>query len=243
LATGLIWATDEIHRGPSASLRARSLLRSIRNAELVWVLSRAQVPALLETWSGKAPRIEYLRFGIAGDFFTPAPLPAQPSVLSVGNDRDRDHGTLLRALAMVHAERPEVRIRVQIKGATPLPQGVHRLPLMSHDELRDVYRESTVLAIATRPNLHVSGMTAALEAMGTARPVAMTATPGADDYIRHGESGLLSPPGDSQTLAANILALLDPATAVEMGARGRSAVELQFSTDVMAGSLAEMLRG
>jgi glycosyltransferase involved in cell wall biosynthesis len=243
LATGVIWATDGLQRDIAARMRSRSLLRSIRNAGLVWVLSRAQVPALTAAWNGPPPRIEYLRFGIAADFFTPAALPEHPSVLSVGNDRDRDHATLLHALRAVHARRPDVRIRVQLKGDIRLPAGVERLPAVSHDVLRDVYRQSTVLAIATRPNLHVSGLTAALEAMATARPVAMTGNPGTDDYIAHGQTGLLSPPGDSEALADNILESLDPATASEFGRRGRDAVERQFTTDVMAESLAAILKG
>jgi glycosyltransferase involved in cell wall biosynthesis len=241
VATGVIWATDELGHGPASRARSRFLLRSIRNAELVWALSRAQVPALAAAWSGRAPRIEFVPFGIAADYFTPAPLPDRPSVLSVGNDRDRDHTTLLDALALVHRRRPDARIRVQLPGTPLLPDGVELLPRMSHDALREEYRDATVLAIATRPNLHVSGMTAALEAMATGRPVAMTGTPGIDDYVRDGESGLLSEPGDSAALANNIIASLDTQAARDMGARGREAVEKRFSTDLLAERLAAIL--
>lgn len=243
LVLGVIWATDELQRGPAARLRAGSLLRTIRNAELAVVLSDAQIGPLTAAWSGAAPRIEHLLFGIAADFFTPAPLPERPAVLSLGNDRDRDHGTLLAALAIVHARRPDVRIRVQLKGDVALPEGVERLPAMRHDQLRDVYRESTVLAIATRPNLHVSGMTAALEAMATARPVVMTRTPGIGDYVRHGQTGLLSDPGDREALANDILRALEAENASAMGTDGREAVERVFNTAAMAQRLAAMLPG
>ncbi|MEO6827657.1 MAG: glycosyltransferase family 4 protein [Microbacteriaceae bacterium] len=244
-ATGVIWTSDEIGRGYSRRARAASMARSLGAADLVWVLSTAQIPVLHRMWGHRAPRIEFVPFGIAADFFTPSRHPGRtsvrPSVLSLGNDRDRDLPTTLRALEIVHRERPEVRLRVQSKNRTPLPDGVERVPFLSHADLRELYRDTTVVAVATRPNLHVSGMTSALEAMASSCALVMTRSPGVDDYVGIDSGGLLVPQADPAELARGILAALDPGVAPELGASGRIAVQSRFTTDMLAARLAELL--
>lgn len=237
---GVIWATDGLARGGGEGMRARSLLRSLRSLDLVWVLSTAQLAPLREAFGPRGPAVEYLPFGIAADFFTPAPLPERPAVLSIGSDRDRDHATLLRAFERVHRERPDVRLGAQLPDGQAVPDGVERVPRMSHAALRDRYAETSVVAIATRPNLHVSGMTTALEAMASARPVVMTRTPGIEDYVD--VPGLLVEPGDDAALAQAILDQLAPGAAAAAGAAGRAAVEARFTTTLLADRLAALLR-
>lgn len=52
---------------------------------------------------------------------------------------------------------------------------------------------------------------AALEAMAAGIPVAASACPAICEYITHGETGLLSEPGDSEGLTCNLLALVEGA--------------------------------
>jgi glycosyltransferase involved in cell wall biosynthesis len=241
-ATGIIWATDEQGRGRRARARTISMMRSLTAADLVWVLSTAQIPGLRRFWGSRAPRIEFLRFGIAADYFTPRPLPERPSVLSLGNDRDRDRSTLLKALEIVHRERPDVRLRVQSRDSTPLPDGIERVPFLTHAELRDLYADTTVVAVATRPNLHVSGMTTALEAMSCGRPIVMTRSPGVSDYVGPDSGGILVAQGDPAQLAGGIIEALDAQAALELGRLGRAAVEDRFTTDQLSRSLAGLLQ-
>ena len=238
---GVIWATDALARGGGEAGRARSLLRSLRTLDLVWVLSTAQLGPLRDAFGARGPAIEYLPFGIAADYFTDSPLPEAPAVLSIGTDRDRDHATLVRAFERVHRERPEVRLGAQVPDGVAVPDGVERVPRMSHAALRDRYAETTVVALATRPNLHVSGMTTALEAMSSGRPIVMTRTPGIDEYVSEATGGALADPGDDAALAAAILARLAPGAAAEAGALGRAAVEARFTTRRMATRLGELL--
>lgn len=241
LGAGAIWLTDGRLRGGLDRLRAASLTRALSSLDLVWALSAAQIEPLRRAFGRRGPRIAYLEFGIAADFFTPTPLPERPSILSIGGDRDRDNPTLLRALERVRRIRPDVPIRVQLRDATSVPDGVERLPRMSHDGIRDLYRDATVVAIATRPNLHVSGMTTALEGMASGRAVVMTRTPGSDDYVAHGRTGLLTAVGDDAALAEAIITALEPATAAALGRESRREVEARFTTDAMAGRLAGLL--
>ena len=86
-------------------------------------------------------------------------------------------------------------------------------------------------------------MTVVLEAMASGRPVVMTANPGIDDYIEHGVTGLLVPPGDVDAFTDALVSLLaDPQRAREMGRAGRAAVEERWTSDHMAGHLAAVVR-
>jgi glycosyltransferase involved in cell wall biosynthesis len=163
-------------------------------------------------------------------------------VLSVGGDRDRDPATLFAALERVHAERPDVELVVQTASDLAPPAGVTTVPHVSHRELADLYARASVVAVATRDNLHASGMTVSLEAMATGRPVVMTRTPGIEDYVADGRTGLLAPVGDPGALAAHVLRLLaDEHEARAFGAAGRAAVEQRLTTRHLAASLAEFV--
>ncbi len=235
--SGVIWLTDSLVSRPDADYN--SLIGSLRQLNGVWVLSRAQVEPLQEVLGEDAPPVHYVRFGVDARFFAARPYPSVPLVLSIGGDRHRDPGTLFAALGLVHEEHPEAEILVQSSSDLPVPPGVTKIAHVSHRELRDLYARASVIAIATSPNLHGSGMTVSLEAMATARPVVLTATPGMEDYVADGVTGYLAVPGASESLAAPISRLLaDPRAAARMGLAGRSAVE----RDMTSGHLAARLR-
>jgi glycosyltransferase involved in cell wall biosynthesis len=142
----------------------------------------------------------------------------------------------------VTAARPDVELVLQTPADLPAPEGVRVVRRLSHAELRDLYARASLVAVAARPNLHVSGMTVSLEAMATGRPVVVTGTPGMATYVEDGVTGLHAPVGDAEAMAAHILRLLDdPAAAVAMGTAGRRRVEDEFTTRRMALRLAEFV--
>lgn len=236
-ATGVIWLTDAAARGRDLGRMPSALAR----LDALWVLSDAQLQPLRDLVPGVP--VHYVRFGIDASFFRPQPAPAAPRVVSVGGDRDRDAETLFAALSLVHDARPDAELVVQTASDLTPPSGVRTIRHLPHTELRELYASASVVAIATRENLHVSGMTVSLEAMATGRPVAITRTPGMDDYVADGETGLLSAPSDAAALAANVLQLLeDPARAAVMGAAGRRSVEERFTSELMSRSIFEIVQ-
>ncbi len=235
--SGVIWLTDAAARGRDLG-RMPSVLSSLSAA---WVLSEAQIEPL-QRLLPSVP-VEYVRFGIDGDFFRLRPAPEAPRIVSVGGDRDRDTETLFRALARVHELRPDVELIVQTASELASPEGVRTIRHLPHTELRDLYASASVVAIATRENLHVSGMTVSLEAMATGRPVVITRSPGMEDYVADGVTGLLAPTGDDQKLAEHLLALLaDEDGAQAMGRAGRTAVESRFTSAGMSGIIGAAVR-
>lgn len=235
--SGVIWLTDMVERG---TVPAR-LIEVLREAEALWVLSEAQVDPLRALLGADGPRVVAVPFGVDADFFSPRSYPSRPRIVSIGNDRDRDPQTLFRAFSRVLAARPDTEIVVQTS-AEGAPDGVQVAPRMSHGELRELYATASVVATATRPNLHVSGMTVTLEALATGRPVVNTGTPGMSQYVDEGLTGHLVTVGDADAMADRLIALLDdPAGAATMGEQGRRTVETSFTTQVMCAHLATLL--
>lgn len=237
---GVIWNTDDA-TGLRDAIEKAVYRRMIAKADALWCLSRPQVK-LVETVLGRAcPPVHFLPFGIDVDFYTSAPLPERPLVLSAGGDRDRDIPTLFRALAEVKASRPDVDVVVQTASDIPAPAGVTKVPRLSHVELRDLYSRASVIAIATHRNAHASGMTVALEAMSTGRPVVITETPGMDDYVTDA-TGWLTPVADSRAMSNKIVTLLDDRARMQtLGANGREKVLGGHSTATMARNIGKIV--
>lgn len=237
-ATGAIWVTDAAARGENV----RRSVRTLRRCQGVWVLSRAQLSPLSRMIEGHRTQVEFVKFGIDTSFFTPKPAPEAPLVLSLGIDRDRDIATLYRALARVREHFPAARLLVQTTASLPAPDGVEVIGRMAHQELAELYGLASVVVVATRPNLHVSGMTVALEAMASSRPVVLTATAGMSDYVHDDIDGFTVAPGDHDAFADRIVALLkDPGLAEEFGRNGRSRVAEQHDTSAMVSALHGLL--
>jgi rhamnosyl/mannosyltransferase len=81
-----------------------------------------------------------------------------------------------------------------------------------------------------------------LEAMAFGKPVVATDIPGSGvPWVnRHGETGLVVPPGDAAKLAAALTAILaDPALAARLGQGGRDAVAGRFSPEGVRRALAD----
>jgi glycosyltransferase involved in cell wall biosynthesis len=237
--TGAIWVTDLLAGGSTV---APGIIDVLRAVDGIFVNSRAQLEPLRDLLGNDGPKLKYFSFGIDQEFFAPRPFPSRPMVLSVGNDRDRDPVTLLSALEEVHRLRPEADLVVQSTSSHTFPDGVRKLDRVPHAELRNLYARSSVVATATKPNLHMSGLTVSLEAMSMARPVVKTDTAGSDDYFGEGRGVVLVPPSDASALAKSIIELLDdPRRAERMGVEGRSTVEERFTTRHLAKSIAEFV--
>lgn len=235
LHAGAIWVTDAVARGRDDDA-TRARVRALRRAEGVWCLSSAQLEPLERLLPGVP--VSLLRFGVDASFFRAAPPVERPLVVSAGGDRDRDATTLFAALEELLRARPETEVVVQSRSTATAPVGVRVVPHLPHAQLRDLYARASAVVVATSPNLHVSGMTVALEAMATARPVVVTATPGVEDYVVDGVTGHLARSGDPASVAECLVALLDdPDAAAAAGRRGRERVEADLNTARMARDL------
>jgi hypothetical protein len=84
------------------------------------------------------------------------------------------------------------------------------------------------------PSLYESFGLIYIEAMAYGKAVIGCKTGGVPEVIKDGDTGILVPPGDSQSLAKAIVRLLkDPTVRLEMGQRARKHVETHFRRELM----------
>lgn len=243
LGCGVIWATDQLQRS-EGRLRLLALRSILRRMDFVWCLSRGQLDTL-RNWLGvDVPESSLVPFGIDTDFFPVQPWPAQPLIFSLGNDRDRDIATLYQALTQVRAQRPNVRIVVQTASNAPAPAGVIVHRTLSAAEIKSLYAAATLVVISTRRNLHVSGVTASLEAMSSGRPVVISGTAGMEDYVKEGVHGRLAVPEDARSVASAVVASLDDeAGLASMGAAAAVHVRQHHTESSMCHAISRLAAG
>jgi len=171
-----------------------------------------------------------------------AGVPADtPLALAVGRlIAQKDHATLLRAFALVHAKLPQARLA--ILGSGPLEAETRALAaelgladavlLPGRTEIRDWLVRADVFVHSSR--WEGFGIVL-LEAMLAGLAVVATRVSAVPEVVVDGETGLLVEAGDPAGLAAHLEALLtDRERATTLGEAGRQRALTDFSVGRMA---------
>jgi phosphatidylinositol alpha-mannosyltransferase len=177
--------------------------------------------------------------GIEPEHFSPSALPyaryrdGRPTILFVGryNDARKGFKYLTRAIALVCAQYPDVRLLVVGRG-TPkrylrfieshgLERNVEFAGFASADELPRYYA-SADLFCSPATGRESFGLVV-MEAMASGKAVVTTAIPGHQGILSNGVEGLLVAPESAQALAMALIRLLaDRPLARAMGEAGRA---------------------
>src|SRR5271167_2829637 len=217
---------NEFREGPVFALGDRTI-GALAHRQIA--ISRGLARYLSETEGFPEPDFEIVHYGIA---VGPEPAPyagAEPRFLCVGRLIPiKGHVVLLRAFKQVLETRPDARLDIAGRGV--LEHGLKDLAreLGLGEAVRFLGHVSPVqeaiensLAVVV-PSLGEGFGMVALEAMERGRPVIAASIGGLEDLIRDGETGLLVPPGDADSLAQAMLTLAaDPARAAAMGVEAR----------------------
>ena len=213
--------------------------RAVARLADVHIAISAGLASYLGASEGFDPRsFEVVHYGIeAGP--PPPPLPGAPRLAVVGRLIPiKGHDVLLRALARVREQLPEVTL--EIAGDGPLEPElratVSRLGLGERVSFLGrvappgpVFERAEVVVV---PSFGEGFGMVALEAMERGRPVVASDVGGLPEIVADGRTGLLVPPGDPEAFAAAIVELAgDPARAADMGAAGRTRALAEFSQE------------
>jgi glycosyltransferase involved in cell wall biosynthesis len=181
--------------------------------------------------------------------------PTTPVIASAARlFRGKGQDELIRALPLVRAEFPDVRVLIvgrddlqamktsftaELKGlAAELGVSEHVIFTGQRSDMPAVMAACDLFALPS--DGEPFGLVFA-EALAMKRPVVALANGGTMEIVEHGKSGLLSPRGDEETLAANIRTLLrDPALRARMGEYGRGVVEARFTAQRFATDAAQV---
>lgn len=176
-----------------------------------------------------------------------------PLIVSVARlFRWKGHFELLRALALVKREFPNVRLAI-VGSDFPADSGVTQaLTELAQDlgimenviftgQRSDVASLLAACDIFSLPSFEEPFGLVFAEAMAMKRPVVALTNGGTPEVVEHGKCGLLSSPGDIETLAGNLTKLLgDPALRIQFGEHGRLRVEAHFTPQRLASDFAEL---
>ena len=145
-------------------------------------------------------------------------LNADPVVLYVGRmDKDKDLQVLIRAIPHVLRSAAAHFIFVgngdrsqKLKTLAQRLKVAHKISFLgwiNHEspDLPEIYQVASVFAI---PSSVEAQSIVTLEAMASGLPVVAANGGALPELVRHGENGLLFPPGDSECLAERIVAVL-----------------------------------
>ena len=164
-----------------------------------------------------------------------------PLALAIGRlIAQKDHATLLRGFARVHARRPEARLA--ILGSGPLEGDTLALAeelgltdvvvLPGRTDIRDWLERADVFVHTSR--WEGFGIVL-LEAMLASLPVVATSVSAVPEVVADGKTGILVAAGDADAVGNALLELLDdPARAQALGAAGRERARREFSVARMA---------
>jgi glycosyltransferase involved in cell wall biosynthesis len=231
---------------PQAPPARQRWLRALLSGATLAVLSKPEA-AWLRQALGPDVRVVDFAFGVDLDFWRPSVGVRNGSVLSVGNDWNRDFATLVAAW---RPEFPPLEIITSLpvgskKANVRITRGDWRSQVMGDEELRSKIQRARFVIVPLRDTLQPSGQSAALQAMACGRPVVMSANQGcwdAEMLSRH-KACCFVPPGDVQSLSALVAALLADASGAEaMGARARRMLESEdVSTHAMAAQFRRLI--
>jgi glycosyltransferase involved in cell wall biosynthesis len=176
-----------------------------------------------------------------------------PLVVSVARlFRGKGHFELVSALALVKRKHPNVRLAV-VGSDYPADSGTTRM-LEEHasklgigenviftGQRSDIAALMAACDVFALPSFEEPFGLVFAEAMAMKRPVVALTDGGTPEVVEHGKCGLLSPPGDIDALAANLVRLLDDrALRTQFGEYGRSRVEQHFTPQRLASDFAAL---
>jgi len=236
------------------SPRKLRLLRGLhvpQRWDRVLVPTRADRDRLRGAWPDMPHRIDWLPNSVDTRFFRPDGAVASgvgTYVLSAGLSY-RDYPTFIAALRRLPEVTAHLHVGSMWSGAgsgdmRSLPDNIQCKPFVALPTLRACYQASQFVVLPLRRTTLLSaGSTVALQAQAMGKPVIATRTPGMEEYIQDGVTGLLVDPEDPQALAAAIAALWnDPARVDAMGRRALEWVVANFGFDQWLERVAALLR-
>jgi glycosyltransferase involved in cell wall biosynthesis len=226
----------------STPARRRLLSASLRSAAAVVCLGETQRSGMIDLAGVDPARAHVVLLGADVEWLRPSPAPvsADPYVLTVGRDLARDLATFADAVGRLGL-RAEIVGHPRTLAGVRLPANVRVRSGISATELRDAYAGAACVVVPQRPDSYPygsesGGLTAVCEALAMGRPIVASDRGVLRDYLDPDE---LVPPGDPAALATAIEAAVGDET---RSARSRRRAEERHSTRRFAEGIAPILR-
>ncbi|HEY1997295.1 glycosyltransferase family 4 protein [Paraburkholderia sp.] len=187
-----VWLLD---KWPNYGLLRRWLYRKlIARADVLTTLASENAELCERFFGRKATHVYYGLNTI--DFPVQVPRSWQPHtpvrIAAIGNDRDRDWETLIKAFG------DDARYSVRLATRRRIPARLHAAnveiaPAAGLKKARELYDWADLVIVPLRPNSHASGITVMLEAAALGKPMVVTEVGALDDYFSRSAAAYVPP--------------------------------------------------
>lgn len=204
--------------------------------------SRNSAESLSRSMDIPIEHITQTPYGVDPDVMRPLPdiEKERGTILFVGDSEDRNKGArfLIDACARLQHEcdfrllfkdkkEKDMKVVPPIVWRRGLTRVVEYIPRLSTDELVALYNRAQIVV---SPSLYEGFGLPAAEAMACGAAVIATTAGAFPEFIDHGRTGILVPPGDAAALAAAIKSLLaDPARCAQLGHAASAHIRTNFT--------------
>lgn len=205
-------------------------------------------------------KLHLIHIGIDTNWYTPPEAKNEsesPYALAVGKEQ-RDYPTLLEAMKIVKATRPDIKLKIVAgshwstysgKTETATPDNVEfETKFLSEEELRTLYQQARLSIVPINADqTYTAGANGLLEAAATGNRVIVSKTPGIEEYISllqgdvdTGDSGVYPvQSADPQALADQIIQAWDMPVTIQTGLVERT--KEHFSLEKYAGDVQSVI--
>lgn len=234
-----VWGTDVVTlpRKPHYRLLVRQVLRKAVRISATSEYLKGIATRLLP---GIDSKIEVIPFGVNLPDVEDKPPPPEPLMICYVKMLLPTYGpdVLLRAVAIVKQTIPHVTLNMAGLGemqdtlkamivSLGLERNVNLVGFIDNNRINSFIRNHHLMAMPSRGEAF--GV-AALEASACGRPVVATTVGGVPEVVVDGETGILVPPDDPESLARAILKLAgNPDLQATMGRAGREFVRQNYT--------------
>jgi len=193
-----VWLLD---KWPSYGVLRRWLYRKLITRADVLTTLASENAELCERYLGR--KATHVFYGLnTTDFPVKVPHVWQPHtpvrIAAIGNDRDRDWETFIKAFGndSRYTVRLATRRRIPAKLRAP---NVEIAPAAGLTKARELYDWADVVLVPLRPNSHASGITVMLEAAALGKPMVVTNVGTLNDYFSYRAAAYV-PPFDPEAM-------------------------------------------
>jgi glycosyl transferase family 1 len=233
-------ATWKRGRGSLDRLVGRIAIRLLDSRGLIYcVLSTDEAQRFPRVWRVEPKRVRFVPWPY---ILSPAERldPPEGEWIFAGGDSLRDYDPLLGAARGLPATVHVATRRPEVVSRRDLPPNVHAGPVRP-TRFTELLRGARIVVVPlAQTDERSAGQTTYVNAMALGKLVVTTDVLGVRDYIEHGRTGLIVPPGDAPALRSALEWALDASAQDEVNqirASARRSAEQRFSPDAYVTAL------
>jgi glycosyltransferase involved in cell wall biosynthesis len=253
-----VWGADVIDL-PTNPVQRHFIRRTLRRADAICATSEFLRTASVRLAPETAEKTTVIPFGVnLPEEITPPPEPPVKLCFIKVHRRKYGPDLLLKAFARALDETPDLRLTMAGNG--PMTESLKELSaqlgiddvvdfvgFIPNNEIYPLLKSHHIMVMPSVMESESFGV-AVLEASACGRPVIASRVGGVPEVLIDGETGLLVPPGDVDSLTAAIVRLAeDPLTCLRMGQAGYQMVDENYrwerSLDMMSAQYEALTHG